>query len=135
MRANRFRRRYFRTSRHKQHAGYPVRRGFSVLSLTALIADRPLEPVIGLAEGETRWRAMTDGSVDSNFKQLNRQRPALSRRDAPELCTNVVPQKTEGAGNAECPLHPQPRVRKWKAHELVTTGTPEANPAFPAQWF
>jgi hypothetical protein len=23
------------------------------------ILDRPLEPVIGLAEGETRWRAMT----------------------------------------------------------------------------
>ena len=25
------------------------------------ILDRPLEPVIGLAEGETRWRAMTVG--------------------------------------------------------------------------
>ena len=30
---------------------------------------------------------------------------------------------TEGAGNAGCQLHPQPRVRSDKAHELVTTGS------------
>jgi hypothetical protein len=30
--------------------------------------------------------------------------------------------------------HPQPRVQKQKAHELVTTGSP-VTPAFPAQWF
>src|SRR5216684_6877931 len=31
-----------------------------------------------------------------------------SRRDAPELCMNLSPKKTEGAGNAGCPLHPRP---------------------------
>jgi hypothetical protein len=34
-----------------------------------------------------------------------------SRRDTPELCQNLSPLKTEGAGNAGCPLRPQPRVR------------------------
>jgi hypothetical protein len=34
--------------------------------------------------------------------------------------------RTEGAGKAGCRLHPRPRVRKWKAHELVTTGSTEA---------
>jgi hypothetical protein len=32
------------------------------------------------------------------------------RRDAPELCMNLPPYKTEGVGNAGCPLHPQARV-------------------------
>jgi hypothetical protein len=27
------------------------------------VLDHPLEPVIGLAEGETRWRMMTTGEV------------------------------------------------------------------------
>jgi hypothetical protein len=30
------------------------------------ILDHPLEPVIGLAEGETRWRMMTARSVAQN---------------------------------------------------------------------
>ena len=30
---------------------------------------------------------------------------------------NFVPRKTEGAGKAGCPMHPQPRVRSKKAHE------------------
>ncbi len=33
---------------------------------------------------------------------------AFPRRVAPELCLNVPPK--EGAGNAGCPMHPQPRV-------------------------
>jgi hypothetical protein len=46
------------------------------------ILDHPLEPVIGLAEGETRWRMMT---ARINFKQ---PRPSLratgSRECAPD---------------------------------------------------
>jgi hypothetical protein len=41
-------------------------------SITAAsgILDRRLEPVVGLAEGETRWRVMaTEGVAYSNFKQ------------------------------------------------------------------
>ena len=42
---------------------------------------------------------------------------AFSRRDAPELCMIFRPNQRawatqEGAGNAGCPLHPQPRVQR-----------------------
>jgi hypothetical protein len=46
-------------TRHTREGGYPVRRGFSVIIDFSGILDHPLEPVIGLAEGETRWRVMT----------------------------------------------------------------------------
>jgi hypothetical protein len=35
---------------------------------------------------------------------------AFSRREAPELCKCSTLEKSEGAGKAGCPLHPQPRV-------------------------
>jgi hypothetical protein len=34
-----------------------------------------------------------------------------SRRATPELCIYLSPRKTEGVGNAGCPLHPRPRVQ------------------------
>jgi hypothetical protein len=34
-------------------------------------------------------------------------------------------ERKEGAGKAGCPMHPQPRVQSKKAHELITTGSPE----------
>ena len=34
---------------------------------------------------------------------------ATPRRDAPEPLMNLSPKKTEGVGNAGCPLHPPPR--------------------------
>ena len=37
----------------------------------------------------------------------------------------MSPSEREGAGNAGCLAHPQPRVRWKKAHELVATGTPK----------
>jgi hypothetical protein len=43
---------------------------------------------------------------------------ASSWRDASELCM-TSPLKTEGAGNAGCPPHPQPRVRNSRAHEQL----------------
>jgi hypothetical protein len=48
---------------------------------------------------------------------------SIPRRDASGFCKNFRPEKSEGAGNAGCQLHPQPRVRSDKAHELVTTGS------------
>ena len=63
----------------------------------------------------------------------SRRSIAISRRDAPESLMNLSPKKTEGVGNAGCPLHPQ-SVCKGRKHTVVTTGTPE-HPAFPAQWF
>jgi len=38
-------------------------------------------------------------------------------------CANISPSKSEGAGNAGCPKHPQP-VCKGSKHTVVTTGTP-----------
>ena len=39
---------------------------------------------------------------------------------------NVMPSRKEGAGKAGCRLHPQPHAQGKKAHELVTTGSPES---------
>jgi hypothetical protein len=55
---------------------------------------------------------------------------AISRRDAPEACMKPSPLKSEGAGNAGRWMRPQPRVQMKKAHEQVTTVTPES-PGIP----
>jgi hypothetical protein len=46
-----------------------------------------------------------------------------------------VPLISEGAGNAGCPMHPQPRVQMKKAHERSHHRFTGFVPAFPAQWF
>ncbi|HTF01254.1 MAG TPA: hypothetical protein VK621_21805 [Bradyrhizobium sp.] len=46
-------------SRHAREGGHPVRRAAVVDHRRFGILDHPLEPVIGLAKGETRWRMMT----------------------------------------------------------------------------
>ena len=45
----------------------------------------PLEPVIGLAEGETRWRVMTAGVLATRVRDL------ATRCDAPKLCMIYSP--------------------------------------------
>ena len=50
---------------------------------------------------------------------------ALSRPNSPELCKDNVPRKTEGAGKAGCPMHPQPRTQTKKRTSIVTTGSPQ----------
>src|SRR5205814_8299346 len=45
-------------------------------------------------------------------------------------CAGVIRPKREGAGNAGCAMHPQSRVQNKKAHEVVTTGSPE-QPGIP----
>jgi hypothetical protein len=50
-------------------------------------------------------------------------RVLFPRRDTPGLCRNRSPRKTEGAGNAGCPMHPQP-VCNGRKHTVVTTGSP-----------
>ena len=57
----------------------------------------------------------------------------LAARKRPSYWKRTTLEKTEGAGNAGCALHPRPRVQQ-KAHALATKGTPQ-QPAFPAQWF
>jgi hypothetical protein len=46
-------------TRHAREGGHPVRREAAVDCERFGILDHPLEPVIGLAKGETRWRLMT----------------------------------------------------------------------------
>src|SRR5439155_23601301 len=51
---------------------------------------------------------------------------AFPRRESPELCMNLSPFETEGAGNAGRLMRPQPRVRSKTEHtSVVTTVTPE----------
>ena len=54
---------------------------------------------------------------------------ALRSRGAmrPSFAKSIRPKKTEGAGNAGCPMHRQPRVRnKTKHTSVVTTGSPDS---------
>jgi len=74
-------------------------------------------------------RERMDCFVASLLAMTSRYRLAFPRPDTPELCKNHSP-KTEGAGKAGCPLHPQPRVRNKKHTSVVTTGSPET-PSFP----
>jgi hypothetical protein len=71
----------------------------------------------------------------SNSPENSRYAFAISRRDAPELCMNYPPRKSEGAGNTGRSMRPQPRVRNKKAHEHSHHGHTGNHPAFPAQWF
>jgi hypothetical protein len=55
----------------------------------------------------------------------------------PSLAKTVSPLLTiEGAGNAGCPMHPQPRVRNETKHtSVVTTGTPDSTRHSPRNGF
>ena len=59
---------------------------------------------------------------------------AIPRRISPGLCQSFRPK--EGVGNAGCPVHPQPRVRKWwlECTRVFTASSPET-PGIPTQWF
>jgi hypothetical protein len=46
-------------TRHAREGGHRVRREIAVDCERFGILDHPLEPGIGLAKGETRWRMMT----------------------------------------------------------------------------
>jgi hypothetical protein len=56
--------------------------------------------------------AASDAIPDANVKQPRGQASAFSRREfALELLRASPSKLKEGAGNAGCPMHPQPRVR------------------------
>ena len=59
----------------------------------------------------------------------------LAARIAPELCRNHSPREEEGAGKAGRQMHPQPRMQMKKAHEQVTTGSPETIRPSLREWF
>jgi hypothetical protein len=62
-------------------------------------------------------------------------RPRSRGAIRPSFGKNVAPRKTEGAGKAGCPMHPQPRVRKVESTRASSPQVHRSNPAFPAQWF
>jgi hypothetical protein len=53
---------------HTRESGYPVIAGGNESLRQRGVLDYPLEPVIGLAEGETRWRMMTS-EVAARFRK------------------------------------------------------------------
>ena len=73
-------------------------------------------------------RAMTAGSVARSHSSDATPHSRGAMRPSPS--------KSEGAGNAGCSMHPQPRVRSLsEAHERSHHGHTGNHPAFPAQWF
>src|SRR5882672_8537995 len=77
-------------------------------------------PIILDAEAETfcsnerRWLWVPAFAGTTQEDSLVKQQTRLytPRREAPESCIYLAPKKTEGVGNAGCPLHPQPRVQR-----------------------
>src|ERR1700682_454207 len=93
-------------SSYPAHAGYPVRHGFSDQSLAAVITGSP-----AFADDDGV------GVTDSIFKQPRGYEPALSRRDAPELCKTIRPGNR---GRRECRVPAAPaasRAKLSEAHE------------------
>jgi hypothetical protein len=73
--------------------------------------------------------------ISTRFTCQTARRAPAQLRDLAACSARVLletsrPLPSEGAGNTGRPKHPQPRVRNKKAHELVTTVTPES-PGIP----
>jgi hypothetical protein len=52
-----------------------------------------------------------------HFATMRTQSSVPATQIAPGCLQNDAPRQTEGAGNAGCAMHPQPCVRKVKAHK------------------
>jgi hypothetical protein len=85
----------------RARGGSSTSRLFRSIADVSGILDRPLS------------RAMTTWGMGRSSSHT-RSLPAAQMR--PDCWESFAP-KTEGAGKAGCPLHPQPRVRNKKAHE------------------
>jgi hypothetical protein len=76
----------------------------------------------------SHWRLWNTGSSafadDDNRGDIASNMPSHSRGATPEFCL-IVSLKREGAGNAGCPMHPQPVCKK--THTVVATGSPESS--------
>jgi hypothetical protein len=108
------------------------------------ILDRPLEPVIGLAEAETRWRPMTTKSVGACAVdelpriQFSNSQAQIRLRDPAARCVRVVRETSaqkEGAGNAGRPVHPQPRVRNVESTRVSHHRSTRTARHSRTQWF
>jgi hypothetical protein len=102
-------------------------------------SNRPFSPLSCVESLPRRRRSLGICRIHKNVAAVDRlgsaplrasrrisHASALPRRDAPELCKNRPP-KTEGAGKAGCPLHPQPRAQSVESTRVSHhrfTGTP-----------
>ena len=60
---------------------------------------------------------------------------AFSRRIPPELCFDLTPLRTMGAGKTGCTLHPRSRVQLRTKNAHTSIQVQRRHPAFPAQCF
>jgi len=95
--------------------------------IEAVIASEAKQSMIGEA---TR---RLDCFVASLLAMTTRYDSAFPRRDAPGSCMKDSPGKTEGVGNAGCPMHPQPRVQNLNKHTSVVTEGPPDSPGIPTR--
>src|ERR1700730_14671525 len=89
------------------------------------------------AHGARRAKTRSSSRGSENCWATTNLRPSLrllAAPIAPELLRKAR-STTEGAGNAGCQPHPQPRVRNKKAHEHSHRRSSRIHPAFPTQWF
>src|SRR5439155_18708966 len=94
----------------------------------SLSSGRPEAGPVGLAG--TTW--IFYPSSDSIFEQPISNTTPRSRGAMRPSLANPVASKTEGVGNARCPMHPQPRVRMVsEAHERSHHRFTGLFPAFP----
>jgi hypothetical protein len=80
--------------------------------------------------GQARARRVCAHQPQFQTATLFAATASRSRRTCASFALNIATLKSEGAGNAGRPPRPQPRVQRWKAHELVTTVTPRS-PGIP----
>jgi hypothetical protein len=79
---------------------------------------------------------MTVASAEPDHA-ISHMRNRSAARRARDFSGNFRPLKREGAGNAGCPMHPQPCVRYGvvSMHTGIHSGGTGKHPAFPTRWF
>ena len=85
-----------------------------------------------MGNAATAKKIMMRGALSLCTRQFQMRVRAARGARRPSFCKNRSPRKTEGVGNAGCPLHPQPRVRMVsEAHERSHHRFTGLFPAFP----
>ena len=115
-------------SSYPAHAGYPVRRSFSILSLMTLeywITRRSLS-----SGGRSADPLAGDDGSGYGAIIVRRRNSAIPRRDAPEVCMYFRAMRNRGRG--ECRAHDAPAAsRAVKKHTSVVTTGPPKSPGIP----
>ncbi len=115
-------------------------RGAGARALEGIVTDSNFKQLIRSQVFPGRCEASNPESRDSGSGPSDHpgmtfiHTSAFSRRNASEFCM-TLPPITEGAGNAGCPLHPQPRVQNKKAHERIHHRFTGATRRFPRNGF